>query len=223
MAEGSIRARLVRLVRVRRAGTPTGDPAERLAAHLSEQQALLATARRSLVELAVSRRRTDLQAGRADDEARAATERARRAVADGQDTIARRHLSDAVDAERRRDALRQRFGVLDGQVTHLEQRLDLLESQLGQATAQLHDLRADRDAATAALNIQSALGAAGGQTDQTAQARDHLRRIQAETAARDEIAWDDPDSPQVRAAFADLERTIAANQRLITGLDHPQG
>ncbi|CAM3736940.1 PspA/IM30 family protein [Occultella aeris] len=221
MAESRIRTRLVRLVRVRRAGTPKGDPAERLVAHLSEQQALLVTARRSLVDLSVSRRRTELQAGRAEDEARAATERARRAVADGQDEIGRRHLTDAIDAERRRDALRTRFASLDGQVTHLEQRLDLLESQLHHATAQLHDLRADRDAATAALSIQSALGAAGPQADQTAQARDHMRRIQAEAAARDEIAWEDPDSPQVRAAFADLERTIAANQRLITGLDHP--
>ncbi|MET1154501.1 hypothetical protein, partial [Arthrobacter sp.] len=64
---------------------------------------------------------------------------------------------------------------------------------------------------------QAASAAAGSATDMQSAAREaerETRRIEAEAAARNEIAWSDPDSPQVQAAFEWLEASTEVEGQL---------
>ncbi|MFD1214004.1 PspA/IM30 family protein, partial [Arthrobacter sp. GCM10027362] len=151
-------------------------------------------------------------------------------VAAGDDDAARNFLRGALAAGKRQEALDARQRTLAGQLHDLEQMLRRLEQRIEDARLHYLTLKADHGAARAALGMQEALRAAGeGAADArsaAATAEREIRRLQALAAAREELAWSDPDSHQVREAFEELETRLSAEaalSRLRKRTDPPAG
>lgn len=209
----SIRRRISAIIRsTRTAPGPDPNPLETLDATYQQQLDLLETARRSTADVAANCRRVELLAGQAAAEAAAFDRQAEAAVAAGDDAAARQALRGALAAGRRRDALEERRQVLDGQLRALEQSLGRLEQRIEDARLHYLLLRADHGAARAALGMQEAFRASGQGVAGAAERE--VRRLQALAAAREELAWSDPDSHQVHEAFEELETRLSAEAEL---------
>jgi phage shock protein A len=214
----SIRRRISAVFRSTRAAAPAPDPLSTLDASYQQQLDLLEAARRSTADVAANRRRVQLLAGQAAAEADRLNRQAQAAVASGNDDAARNALRGSIAVGKRLDALREREQALDSQLAGLEQTLDRLEQRIEDARLHYLSLKADHGAAQAALGMQEALrasvqGALDTRSAAEAAARE-IRRLQALAAAREELAWSDPDSPQVREAFEELETRLTAEAEL---------
>lgn len=213
----SIGRRLARLVRAERRVRPD-DPVRAVEAAHARQEELVDAARRSVADVAVHRRRTEILAERAAAEAGRAADLAAAAVAAGDDGAAREYLRSSLAAEERHRTLQDRYAALDAQVRELERTLGGLESRTEQAARHLDDLRADHDAARASLGMRDAAAVAGRRAADAAlaadRAEDEIRRLRARAVGHAELAWSDPGSAQVREAFDRLETGLAAEREL---------
>jgi len=225
----SIRRRIAGIVRPTRTA-PAPDPLASLDASYQQQLDMLEAARRSTADVAAHRRRVQLLAEQAAAQVESLNRQAEAAVAAGNDDAARDALRGALTAGKRRDALNVQQRALDSQLHGLEQTLGRLEQRIEDARLHYLKLRTDYGAAQAALGMQDALRAAGQGAADTraaaAAAEREVRRLQALAAAREELAWTDPDSHQVREAFEELETRLSAEAaltRLRARTDPPAG
>ncbi|UNX55074.1 PspA/IM30 family protein [Georgenia sp. TF02-10] len=219
----SLRRRLTRVVRAERAARqPAADPIATLEAAYQRRLEYIDQARRSVADLAVHRRRTELLAEQARQEAAGLDRRAAAAVAVGDDDGARDLLRRGIQAREQADRLTAQHAALDARVRALARTVGALEDRVEQDRLRLLALRADHDAARAALAAQ-APWAAGEDTDALAAAEREVRELQARAAAHEELAWTDPDSPRVREALDRLgaegavERELGRLRRQVEG------
>lgn len=215
----SIRRRLTGILRsTRTAPAQAPDPLVTLDASYQQQLDMLEAARRSTADVAAHRRRVQLIAEQAAAQVESLNRQAAAAVAAGDDDAARDALRGALTAGKRRDALDGQQRALESQLRGLEQTLGRLEQRIEDARLHYLRLRANYSAAQAALGMQDALRASGqGAADgrsAAASAEREVRRLQALAAAHEELAWSDPNSPQVREAFEELETRLSAEAEL---------
>jgi len=227
----SIRRRLIGIIRsTRTAPAETPDPLVSLDASYQQQLDMLEAARRSTADVAAHRRRVQLVAEQAAAQVESLNRRAEAAVAAGDDDAARDALRGALAAGKRWDALDGQQRALDSQLRGLEQTLGRLEQRIEDARLHYLRLRANYSAAQASLGMQDALRASGqGAADARSAANAaerEVRRLQALATAREELAWSDPNSHQVREAFEELETRLSAEaalSRLRARTDPPAG
>jgi phage shock protein A len=208
-----IRRRITAIFRSTRTGPEAAeDPLRALDTSYQEQLDLLDASRRSTADVAAHHRRVQLLAEQAAAETNRLNRAAEAAVAAGDDA-AREALRGALAAGKRLDVLSAQQRTLEGQLHALEQALGRLEQRLEDVRLHQLALKARHSAARAALGMQDALRAGGqGAADvhsAAAAAEREVRRLQALAAAREELAWSDPDSLQVREAFEELEERPA--------------
>ncbi|GAA4429080.1 hypothetical protein GCM10023169_30960 [Georgenia halophila] len=209
--------RIRRLVRANRAATqqPT-DPLvalEQVHAHRTDR---LEGARRAVADLAASRRRVEVLAQRTRAEIEDHDRRAESAVAAGNDDAAREHLRRSLTAGQRLEDLAGQHRRLSEQVRRLEDDLGRLEAQVEDSYFRVQSLRADHDAARAALGRRTD-AVAQGQVEAGGVEREaerEVRRLQAKADAYQEVAGTDPGSDRVRAAFDELAGEDDVSRRL---------
>ncbi|MHB1064454.1 MAG: PspA/IM30 family protein [Georgenia sp.] len=231
----SIRRRLFDVARARRAARqPAPDPVQAFEAAYQEQVTQLEQAHRAVADVAAQRRRVEILADQAAAEEADQNGRASAAVALGRDDDAREFLRRARTAGQRRALLGAQRQQLDEQVRHLERTLGRLARRVEDERLRFQALRADHDAARAAIGIHEAERAAAAQRPGIAgaarEAERQTRELRARAEAYDELSWTDSTSQRAREAFAELEseaQTEAALDRLkerhrIEGSGRPQ-
>ncbi|WP_127125178.1 PspA/IM30 family protein [Georgenia sp. SYP-B2076] len=211
--------RLPRILRANKAArqTPT-DPIATFEAARLQQLARLDEARRAVADLVVERRRVELLGERATAEVAHLGRQAEAAVAAGDDDGAREHLRRGLTVRDRLQALDAQWRALDATVHRLERAAAHLEDRARESEARYRALRADHAVARASLQLEQGLDASarGAAVARAAalEAERQVRQLQAHAAAREELAWTDPDSARVRAAFEELETGPAVEDEL---------
>jgi len=216
----SIGRRLGRIIRANRSARqlPPADPMQTLDETYANQLDLLDQARRSAADVAANRRRVELLADQAAAEVAALDRAAEQAVAAGNDDGARQALQRSIAVRKRMETLTAQRRQLDDQVRGLEQTLLRLEQRIEDSRLHYQSLKATHSAAQAALGMQEAVNSSGRQAadarEAARQAEQEARTLQARAAAYEELSWSDPDSPQVRQAFEELETRMEAEEGL---------
>ncbi|MFC7404067.1 PspA/IM30 family protein [Georgenia alba] len=209
--------RIGRLIRSKRASRQQPEsPMEALQQAHAQRLDRLDGARRAVADLAASRRRVEVLAERTRAEIAHLDQQAEAAVAAGDEVAAREHLRRSVIAAGRLEDLAAQHHRLTEQVRGLESDLNRLEHQAEDSYLRAQSLRADHDAARAALARREDAVAAGRleASGLERDAADRIRRLQAEAEAYEEIAGTDPGSEPVRAAFDELGTDEDVNLRL---------
>lgn len=206
-----------RTVRARRPA-PEAAPLARLRAAEQEQLRLVDQARRAAADLAAQRRRVEVMLERGAAERADAHRRAEAAIAAGREDEARRHLRHAVGVESRLRPLAEQRRSLDRQVRELSDRLGDLAAHVHAEQVRRQELRAQHDAARAALGMEQALRAstqaASAARDAAEEARRQTREMEARARGYAELTQMATAPDQVHAAFEELERERAVEREL---------
>lgn len=223
----SVRRRISRILSSRRNAAEPVDPIAALGQSQREQEENLDRARRSVADLAAVRHRVDSLARQAAADLDACNREAERAVANNNDDAARAALRRALEVQKRLETLtRQRDGV-DQQFHTLEADLYRLETSLQENAVRYESLKAQHGATQAALDVQGAVSASAGSSEETAraarEAEQEARRLRHLQAAREELTWSDPSSGKLEQAFGELEAREAAEQELRQLKERAQG
>ncbi|NMR31307.1 PspA/IM30 family protein [Crystallibacter degradans] len=216
----SIGRRLSRIIRAKRsaASQEPENPISSLDGAHQHQLDLLDQARRSVADVAANRRRVELLAEQAAAEVASLNRSAEQAVQAGNDDGARQALQRSITVGKRLESLTAQRQQLDAQVRGLEQTLMRLEHGIEDSRLRYQSLKADHNAAQAALGMRETLTASGQQAAAAnaaaREAEQEARRMQAQAAAYEELSWSDQNSPQVLQAFEELETRMGAEEEL---------
>jgi len=215
----SIKRRIGRIIRANRTAKEAPvDPLATIAASQQQQFDAVDQARRSVADIAADCRRIELLLDEAKAEQAYCDRYAEESVARGDDDGAREALHRSITASKRVQALSRQYERMAEQWRQLNGELGRLSLRIDESRMQFQTLQARHSVAQATLGMQQAASAAAGSaTDIQSAAREaerETRRIEAEAAARNEIAWSDPDSPQVQAAFEWLEASAEVEGQL---------
>ena len=215
----SIKHRLGRIIRANRAAKEAPvDPLAAIEASQQQQSAAVDQARRSVADIAADCRRIGLLLDEAKAEQAYCDRQAEECVARGDDDGAREFLHRSITASKRVETLSRQYERMAEQWRRLDGELARLSSRIDESRMRYQTLQARHNVAQATLGMQQAASAAAGSaTGMQSAARDaerETRRIEAEASARNEIAWSDPDSPQVQDAFEWLEASTEVDDQL---------
>ncbi|MGC5626659.1 PspA/IM30 family protein [Georgenia sp. Z1344] len=210
-AEGNDRRR-----RRREAKNPPSDPATEIAEAVRRQRAAVDDARRSVGELTVQRRRTELLHERAALEVEGHERAAAIAVDQGDDAAARAALGRALEASPARDRLADQVAELRHKEEDLRAGVARLEARVQEVESRRRALVADREAARASATIAQAMRAdvPGSTAEAVRSAEREVAELETRQAAYEELAWTDSGSHQVRDEFARLSREAEIESEL---------
>jgi phage shock protein A len=160
---------------------------------LSYEQMLeqITQVRRGLVDIAASRRQTELQAQQLQHSADHLQDQARVALSQGKEDLAREALSRKAAAQAQIDGMETQHQQLTEQEEKLEHTLDALQKRVNTFRTQKEVLKAQYTAAQAESSVgESAAGISGTFGDSGAElqrAQDKIATMQARAGAMDEL------------------------------------
>lgn len=157
----SIRARIQRLIRVKRSSGQTAGVQTVEDAHRQQLQAY-EDARRSTADLAATHRKLDLLCRETSTELGDLERQAEQAVASGDDGGARRALRRSLSTRQRLDELTAQRQDAGRQLGQLEDELDRIASRVADQQLQYHELKARHGVSEATSSMRQA-GAASDQ------------------------------------------------------------
>lgn len=215
----SIRRRITRIIRANRSAKEVpADPMAVIETSQQQQFDAVDQARRSVADIAADCRRIELLLDEAKAERAYCDRQAEQCVARGDDDGAREALHRSITASKRVEALSRQYERMAGQWRRLDAELARLTTRIDESRMNYQALQARHNVAQATLGMQQAAAAAAGSASgMQSAARDaerETRRIEAEAAARNEIAWSDPRSAQVQEAFEWLEASSEVDGQL---------
>ncbi len=214
----SVRRRITRIISARRNATEPVDPITAIDQSQRHQEEQLDLARRSVADLAAVRHRVDTLARQAAAELDQSNRAAERAVSQNDDDAARAALKRGIEVRKRLEALSAQRADVDRQVRSLEADLYRLETALHENSIRYQSLKAQHGATQAALNMEGAVSATAGSSLEAAraarEAEQEARRVRHQQAAREELAWADPNSGKLDRAFEEFESLEETDREL---------
>ncbi|WP_026817973.1 PspA/IM30 family protein [Arthrobacter castelli] len=218
----SIRSRISRLIRVKRAPDQPSGMQTVEDAHYRQLEAY-EKARRSTADLAATHRKLEVLCQQATSEVEDLKRQAERSVAAGDDDAARRALRDSLAARKRLDHLTSQRSDAANQLGQLQDQLDRIASRVADQQLHYHHLHARHGVTEATSSMQQAVTASdqaafeAADAAHTAQREDKHRHHTA--AARDEISGPagsahTSGSARFDAAFEELETSPDVESQL---------
>lgn len=166
------------------------DPRENLDYTYERLRDELTRVDEALVDLVTQRKRLEREADRLDDRVTMHNDRAREAVEDGDDTVARDHLEAKRDDMTRLDDVEARIAEMRDAESSLKRRRTELAERVERFRTERAELNARQTAARAEASVADALGeeSEDGYADRhVADAADHVEESEARAAAIEEL------------------------------------
>lgn len=213
----SIRGRIQRLIRAKRAADPPSTIRTVEDAHHRQLEAY-EKARHSTADLAAMHRKLDLLCGEAETELEDLNRQAEQAVASGDDDAARRALRMGISSRQRLDKLTAQRRDAGRDLGLLEDELDRMASRVADQQLHYHHLKARHGISEATSSMQQAVTAsdqaASDASDAAHTAEREDRQEHHLAAAREEIAGSRPGFGNFEAEFQELEASDDVENQL---------
>jgi phage shock protein A len=147
--------------------------------------------RQGLVDVAASRKRTELQAQQLQHTVAHLTDQAQAALGQGREDLAREALSRKAAAQEQIDAMEAQHQELDEQQEKLEQALGQLQQRVNSFRSQKEVMKAQYTAAQASAGVNADAAGIPGEFGDSgaalARAQDRIANMQARAGALDEL------------------------------------
>jgi phage shock protein A len=167
------------------------DPRETLDYSYEKQLELLQKVKRSLADVATSKKQLELQAAKLQAESERRTEEAKAALAQGREDLARQALTMKADVDQSLADLKGQIAELDAEETKMEDQAKRLEVKIASFRAQKEVIKAQYSTAEAHVRMNEA---ATGISEELAdvglaveRAKDKTERMRARASALDDL------------------------------------